>query len=122
MTGAELALLLSAAALGGLVRGFTGGAGANIVLAPSLSLVLGARQAVPLVLLLGVVTSVQLLPDAVKRAHWPEVLPVGIAAWAGIPLGILALTAIDQEFMQRGMAVMALLFTALQFGVWRISG
>jgi uncharacterized protein len=122
MNGAELGLLLSAAVLGGLVRGFTGGAGANIVLAPSLSLVLGARQAVPLVLLLGVVTSVQLLPDAVKRAHWPEVLPVGIAAWAGIPLGILALTAIDQELMRRGMAVMALLFTALLAAGWRYRG
>lgn len=57
MSFAQVTLPLAAASVAGLVRGFTGGAGANIVLAPTLSLVLGSRHAVPLVLLLGVVTS-----------------------------------------------------------------
>lgn len=122
MSGAQAGLLIAAAALAGLVRGFTGGAGANIVLAPALSLVVGPRQAVPLVLLLGVVTSVQLLPGALKQVRWREVVPLGLSAWVGIPLGMLALLSIDQDAMRRGMAAIALAFTALLMTGWRYRG
>lgn len=122
MSVAQAGLLITAASLAGLVRGFTGGAGANIVLAPALSLVVGPRQAVPLVLLLGVVTSIQLVPGALKQVRWREILPLGLSAWAGIPLGMLALLSINQDAMRRGMAALALAFTALLMTGWRYRG
>lgn len=122
MSVAQAGLLIAAASLAGLVRGFTGGAGANIVLAPALSLVVGPRQAVPLVLLLGVVTSIQLVPGALKQVRWREILPLGLSAWAGIPLGMLALLSINQDAMRRGMAALALAFTALLMSGWRYRG
>jgi uncharacterized membrane protein YfcA len=122
MSTAQAELLFAAASLAGLVRGFTGGAGANIVLAPALSLVLGPRHAVPLVLLLGVVTSVQLVPGALKQVRWREILPLGLSAWAGIPLGMVALLSINQESMRRGMAALALAFTVLLMTGWRYRG
>lgn len=122
MSVAQAGLLIAAASLAGLVRGFTGGAGANIVLAPALSLVVGPRQAVPLVLLLGVVTSIQLVPGALKQVRWREILPLGLSAWTGIPLGMLALMSINQDAMRRSMAALALAFTALLMTGWRYRG
>lgn len=122
LTTLQVALLAGVAATAGIVRGFTGGAGSNIILAPGLSIVLGPRHAIPLVLLLAVTTSIQLIPGAARQARWREVVPLGMAAWAGIPLGAYALLSIDQELMRRVVACAALACTLLLLTGWRYRG
>ena len=81
----DLLIMVAACVASGLVRGFTGGAGANFFNAPVLSILIGPREAVPIVLLLNAVTNVQLIPGAVRHVRWREALPIAIAAAPTLP-------------------------------------
>ena len=66
----DVLIMVGAFLASGLVRGFTGGAGANFITAPVLSILIGPREAVPIVLLLNGVTNVQLIPGAISHVRW----------------------------------------------------
>jgi uncharacterized membrane protein YfcA len=118
----ETLFLIAMALAAGVVRGFTGGMGANAILAPLLALAVGPREAVPIVILLNVVSSVQLMPRAVRLTRWNEILPMAIAAVFTVPLGVAVLLAIDQDTMRRVVAATAMLLTVLMFARWRYTG
>ncbi len=65
----DVLIMIGAMFASGLVRGFTGGAGANFFSAPVLSILIGPREAVPIVLLLNGVTIVQLIPSAARHVR-----------------------------------------------------
>jgi hypothetical protein len=106
----------------GLVRGFTGGAGANFITAPVLSILIGPREAVPIVLLLNGITNVQLIPGAFRHVRWREALPTGIAAALTMPLGAWALFVIEEDVMRRVIAGVAVCFALLLLSGWRYRG
>ena len=106
----------------GVVRGFTGGAGANFLNAPVLAMLIGPREAVPIVLLLNGLTNVQLMPGAFRHVRWREALPIAIAAALTMPLGAWALFAIDEGLMRRVIAGVALGFALLLLSGWRYHG
>ncbi len=106
----------------GLVRGFTGGAGANFLSAPVLSILIGPREAVPIVLLLNGITNVQLIPGAVRHVRWREALPISIASALTLPLGAWALFVIDEDLMRRLIAGVAVGFSLLLLSGWRYHG
>jgi uncharacterized membrane protein YfcA len=116
----DLLIMVAAFFASGLVRGFTGGAGANFFNAPVLSILIGPREAVPIVLLLNAVTNVQLIPGAVRHVRWREALPIAIAAALTMPLGAWALFVIDEVVMRRLIAGVAVGFagsgTSLELG------
>lgn len=118
----EIAALLAAAIVAGFIRGFTGGMGANAVLAPALALIVGAQQAVPIVILLNVLTSFQLMPAAAKLARWGEVIPMAAAGLLMAPLGVYALLLLDQDLMRRAVAATAVTLTVLLLIGWRYTG
>ena len=57
LSALDWSILAVAAVASGIVRGFTGGALANFLLAPVLSALIGPREAVPIVLLLNSLTT-----------------------------------------------------------------
>ena len=117
-------VLIMAAAFfaSGLVRGFTGGAGANFFTAPVLSILIGPREAVPIVLLLNGVTNVQVIPGAIRHVRWREALPIAIASALTMPLGAWALFVIDEDVMRRLIAGVAAGFALLLLSGWRYNG
>jgi hypothetical protein len=91
-----LILGLLAAVAAGIVRGFSG-FGSGLVLVPSLTLLVGPAVAVPVVVLLDAVVAAWLVPGAVAHARWPTLLPLGLSAALAIPVGSVALAALDGD-------------------------
>lgn len=118
----EAAGLVVTVLITGIVRGFTGGIGANAVMAPALALLVGPRHAVPMMLMINVATSMQLIPEATRRAHWREVLPMGFAGIALAPLGIWLLYVMDESVMRRLVAVASITLTVVLIAGWRYRG
>ena len=112
--------LLLATGIAGVVRGFSG-FGAGLVLAPSLALLLGPRVGLPVMIVLEIVASVRLVPEAYRNCRWSLVLPLGGAAVTTIPLGVLLLQVLDPTLLQQGIALLVLMATGLLASGWTYS-
>ncbi len=121
LTLAEAALINAAVLLGSVVRGFTG-FGAALVIAPVLSVVVGPRVAVPAILLLLILSTLQLLPGAWRDIGWRRVSALSVAGCIGAPIGVLALVAVDQEVMRRGISAAVVVMTLAMMHGWRYRG
>ncbi len=118
----ELAAMAAAFVASGLVRGFNGGAGANFITAPVLALILGAREGVPIIILLNLISNVQVMPSALPHANWRRMVPVGIAAIVMAPLGTWILLAVAEDTMRRIVAGTAIALSLLLLTGWRYNG
>ncbi len=117
-----LAAIVLATLLGGLLRGFTGGAGAVVVIMPVLSAFVGAREAVPVGVCLMLLTGFQLGRRALRDADIREAATLSISSVLLVPAGIWLLFSVDEEPMRRAVAVMAILFAAILLSGWRHRG
>jgi hypothetical protein len=99
-----LAWVAAAACLAGLVRGLTGFGGA-LILVPIVSMFLGPLVAVPVLNIVDGVATSPLLPDAVRRCRWPEVIPLFVGALAVLPFGVYALRYVDPTLLRHVMSV-----------------
>jgi uncharacterized membrane protein YfcA len=101
------------AALGaGLVRGLTGFGGAMIIV-PVISLFLGPVVAVPVLNVIDTITSLPMLPPAMRRCHWREVIPLFIGAVLLLPLGVYLLTYVNPDLLRHVMAVIILIMAVI---------
>ncbi|MXY39375.1 MAG: sulfite exporter TauE/SafE family protein [Rhodospirillaceae bacterium] len=117
-----IAAIVAATLLGGVLRGFTGGAGAVVVVMPVLSAFVGAREAVPVGVSLMLLTGFQLGRRALRDADLRETAALSIACILLIPAGAWLLFTVDEELMRRAVAVMAILFAAILLSGWRHTG
>jgi uncharacterized protein len=83
------AVVIIAVTIAGLLRGFVGFGAASISV-PVFSLVLGPQAAVAINNVMGLPAVFQLLPEAVRRAERPIVLPICVAIFVAAPLGTWA--------------------------------
>jgi hypothetical protein len=104
-----LALIVGIA---GALRGLTG-FGAALIMAPAISLVLGAREAVTLSITLNTLMLVQLFVPATKLVLWPVVLPLAIAATIAFQLGIHLLASVDPSIARRMIGGIGIAFALL---------
>lgn len=118
----EIAAIVGAFVASGLVRGFNGGAGANFITAPVVALILGAREGVPVIILLNLISNIQVMPGALPHADWRRMLPVGIAAMIMTPLGAWVLIAVDEDIMRRIVAGTSIALSLLLLSGWRYRG
>ncbi|WP_369412851.1 sulfite exporter TauE/SafE family protein [Neoroseomonas alba] len=120
---ADWRLLAAALAtvVAGLMRGYSG-FGTAVILAPVYSLLWGPRAGVPVMLLMELVVSVQLLPSALKEADRRVVLPLGGAAAVATPLGAWILFTVDGEALRRFIGGFVLVFGLLLMSGWRYHG
>lgn len=110
-----------ATALAGLMRGYSG-FGTAVLLAPVYSSLWGARTGVPVMLLLELFVSLQLVPRAWRDADLRVILPIGGAAFVATPLGAVILLTADPEALRRFIGGFVLVFGMLLMSGWRYHG
>lgn len=95
---------------GGLVRGTTG-FGAAMVMTPPLALLVGARTAVPVTLLLETFAAAPMLPAALALARWRIIAPICASAALAVPAGGLLLALASPLTLRRLIAATVILFS-----------
>jgi uncharacterized membrane protein YfcA len=111
----------AATAVAGLMRGYAG-FGTAIILAPIYSLLWSPRAGVPVMLMMELLVSLQLLPGALKDADRRVVLPLGGAAAIATPIGAWVLFTADGEALRRFIGGFVLVFGLLLMSGWRYHG
>lgn len=93
-------LSLGIVAIAGFTRGFSG-FGAGLILAPALSLLFNPQQVVATVVLLEITAGAGLVPGAIQKTHWKEVLPLVLSAVVMVPVGAHFLALLEPTLMRR---------------------
>ncbi len=128
--GGELAAVLTdwrilaavlATAIAGIMRGYSG-FGTAIILAPIYSTLWGPRIGVPVMLLMELFVSAQLLPKAFGQADRRVILPLGLAAVIATPMGAFILLTAEQDLLRRFIGGFVLVFGLLLMSGWRYHG
>ncbi|TMV86727.1 sulfite exporter TauE/SafE family protein [Thioclava sp. BHET1] len=117
----HLALVLIAAFVAGLSRGFSG-FGAALIFVPLASSVLGPKLAAPLLMIIDAVMASGLLPAAWPRADKRNVALMALGGLFGIPLGTLVLALVDPVLVRWFIAGVVVLLLALLISGWRYHG
>jgi uncharacterized membrane protein YfcA len=110
-----------ATAIAGIMRGYSG-FGTAVLLAPIYSVLWGPRIGIPVMLLMELLVSVQLLPKAFGDADRRVILPIGGAAALATPLGAFILITADQDLLRRFIGAFVLVFGLLLMSGWRYHG
>lgn len=112
---------LGITAVAGLMRGYSG-FGTAVLLAPAYSVLWGPRVGIPVMLLMELVVSLQLVPRAIKEANHRVILPIGLAACLATPLGAFILLTAEQDLLRRFIGGLVLVFGLLMMSGWRYHG
>jgi uncharacterized membrane protein YfcA len=118
---ARLVVVLAAVTFAGLLRGFVG-FGAALISVPVFSLVLGPHAAIAVNTVMGLPAVFQLLPEAIRGAERPVVLPICIATFLATPIGTWALVAADPALMTVAISVLVLVMVGILASGWRLRG
>ena len=100
------------ALLAGLVRGFAG-FGSAMILVPSVSALYTPQLAIPMLGVMELAVSAQLLPKALKTASGRTVGYLSAGALLGIPLGAVILVIVPPEPMRWAISILILGAVAL---------
>ena len=114
----QVAALLLAATVAGVMRGFSG-FGAALVLAPVVSLIVGTHVAVPAILLSIFVTTAQLFAPAWPHVRWSDQFALSVPGCIGVPAGVLLLLHLDPELMRRAISAITALIALFLLSGWR---
>ena len=117
----QLLIALAIAGAAGVIRGITG-FGGSMVMTPPLALLFGPQVAVPVVLLLEAFAGVPMMRDALARASWRLLAPIGLAACITVPLGGYVLVHADQLMLRRGIAAIVFVFALVLLSGMRYRG
>jgi uncharacterized membrane protein YfcA len=112
---------IAATAIAGIMRGYSG-FGTAVLLAPAYSVLWGPRVGVPVMLLMELVVSLQLVPRALAEANRRVILPIGAAAALATPVGAFILISADQDLLRRSIGGFVLVFGLLLMSGWRYTG
>ena len=117
----RLAVVVMVVMFAGLLRGFVG-FGAALISVPMFSLLLGPHAAIPVNIVMGLPAVFQLLPEAIRRAERPVVLPICLATLVATPIGTWALVVADPALMTVAISALVLLMVAILASGWRLRG
>ena len=112
------AVALGAALVAGLARGFSG-FGAALIFVPIASAALGPKLAVPLLLITDGVMTLPMIPGAVRRCNWSDVLAMAAGALLGIPLGTWILTHGDPLAIRWSISALIGVLLLVLISGWR---
>ena len=113
--------LVLAAALAGLVRGFSG-FGSGLVYMPIAGAVLPPAQAVAVLVLMDLIGPLANIPGAWRTGRPCEIGWLALGMLPGLPLGLAALLAIPAEAFRWAVSLMALATIAALVAGWRWRG
>jgi len=115
-----LAAVLTAA----VIRGYSG-FGFAMVAVTGMSLVMPPTLAVPVVLILDVAASIQLLPQVWRDISWVSLRCLFVGSVAAIPLGVFLLSSLPEVPMRVGISILVLataILLARGFALKRMPG
>jgi uncharacterized protein len=116
-----IAIALAVGVAAGVIRGITGFGGA-MVMSPPLALLLGAKIAVPVALLLEGIAAAPMLFETRALVRWRVIGPIMIAACIAAPLGTYLLVTADPQVLRRVIAATVIVFSLLLLRGWRYAG
>lgn len=105
-------LSLGVVAIAGFTRGFSG-FGSGLILAPALSLLFNPQQVVATVVLLEMTAGAGLVPEALQKTKWAEVLPLVLSAVVMVPIGAHFLALLEPTLLRRIIGGLILAFVLL---------
>lgn len=119
----DIGLLAGAAAAiaSGLIQGYSGFAGALIIV-PVLAVVFSPIEAIAITVVAGLAGNIVLTRDAAKSANWREVGAVSAAIAVTVPVGLLFLVSAEPAIIRRGMGIFILLAAFLLMSGWSYKG
>ena len=117
----QFLLTILVAFLGGLVRGYTGFAGALLLL-PGFVLIMGPLPALNVVVISGMVGQLLILPNAVKNAQKKIVSFYGIGIFIGVYLGLFFLFQRDIPDITFYMGIFIIIATIILLSGWKYKG
>ena len=117
----QMLIAMAIAGAAGVIRGITG-FGGSMVMTPPLALLFGPQVAVPVVLLLEAFAGAPMMRDALGKASWRLLAPIGLAACITVPLGVYVLVHADQEMLRRAIAAIVFVFALLLLKGARYTG
>lgn len=117
----RLAWVAAACLLGGFLRGFVGFGGA-LVTVPVLSLAFGPHVAVASASVMAMPSVFQLLPEAVRHAERPVVLPVCIATMLTTPVGSWILVSASPAIMKIAISALVVGMVGVLASGWTLKG
>jgi uncharacterized membrane protein YfcA len=116
-----LILLIAAAFVASLARGFSGFGGA-LIFVPLASAAVGPQMAAPILLVIDGIAQLALLKNAWREANRREVGIMAAGALVGIPLGAGILADVDATTLRWAIAVLIVAMLALLISGWRYHG
>ena len=117
----RLIWVAGAALLGGFLRGFVGFGGA-LVTVPVLSLAYGPHLAVGAASVMALPSVLQLLPEAVRHAERPVVIPIGLAVFLATPLGSWILVSASPAIMKIAISGLVVVMVSILATGWTFKG
>jgi uncharacterized membrane protein YfcA len=90
-----------------VIRGYSG-FGFAMVAVTGMSLVMSPTLAVPVVLVLDVAASIQLLPQVWRDISWVSLRLLFVGSVAAIPLGVFLLSSLPEAPMRAGISILVL--------------
>jgi uncharacterized membrane protein YfcA len=113
-----LVILLAAALLAGIVRGFAG-FGSAMVYMPLASAIVSPVTAFVSMVVFDVIGPVPNIPRALRECQRKEVALLGAGLLVGLPLGLAVLTRMPQDPFRWAVALTALALLAIILSGWR---
>ena len=108
-------------ALAGMVRGFSG-FGSAMIMVPPLSVFYGPAVAIPIMMLVDAVAAAPLLPPALRRCRWREVLPMAAGSAMLMPFGVYVLLVVERDALATAIALIVLTLVGILATGWRYRG
>ena len=117
----SVVFILGAAFFAALVRGFAG-FGAALIFIPLASAAIGPREASPILLLVDMVLTTAMLPNAWRFANRKEVGTMAAGAIVGVPAGAAILAWAPATVLRWAICAIVLLLLAFLISGWRYHG
>jgi len=114
-------LLVAAAFVAGLVRGFSG-FGTAMVYLPVAGQILTPFQALTTLLIMDLVGPLPNIPRAIRTGHPRDILRLSAGTLIALPLGVLVLGLIAPEVFRYSVSLVSLLLLVLLIGGFRYQG
>jgi uncharacterized protein len=118
---AAFGLLVTAATLGGLVRGFSG-FGFAMVFMPLASIAVGPLAAVGLIYMIDLPFALPLAIGSLRKTEWREVLPLIMASALCFPIGVWLLLITEPVSMRWIIVTLVICAAMLLASGWRYRG
>jgi uncharacterized membrane protein YfcA len=116
-----LAIATVAVAAAGFMRGFVG-FGAALMTVPVFAWLFGPLVAVPVSTVVGVASTIALLPTAIAQSERPVVVPIAIGVFLMAPLGTWLLVSLDEDLMRIIISTLVVVMVVMLGFGWKLQG